>query len=581
MIDSAGAVLYVGKAANLAKRVASYFNRPMLEPRLAAMVARVGSIDTTLTRTEGEALLLENELIKSLKPRYNILLRDDKSFPYILLTVADPFPRLGFHRGARDPKQRYFGPYPSAGAVRETLNLMQKLFRIRNCEDSYFRARSRPCLQHQIDRCTAPCVRLIDETRYAADVRLAILFLEGRGDTVVTELGDEMEHASAGLEFERAAQLRDRIAAVRRVLASQFVTGAETDADVIAAARDGGLAAVHVLFFRNGVSLGGKSFFPRVPGSADLAAILGAFVSQYYAERPAPKSVLIAEAIEDQELIAAALSERQGAKVTLHHAQRGDRARLVDIARNNAEAAVKTERVSQATLAKRRAALARLLGLDAEPVRIECFDVSHSHGEATVAACVVFDAEGPVKAQYRRYNIVGVTAGDDYAATRQALERRFKRAQKEQTALPDLLLIDGGKGQMAEALAVLAELGITGIHVIGVAKGPTRKAGLEALIRADMRAIRHAPDDPGLHLIQQIRDEAHRFAITGHRGRRDKAREASQLEEIAGVGARRRQALLKHFGGLGGVNRAGIEDLAKVPGIDRALAERIYGALHG
>jgi excinuclease ABC subunit C len=581
MLDEENHVLYVGKASNLKKRVSSYFNRPQLEPRLMAMVSRIRAIETTVTRTESEALLLEAELIKSLKPRYNVLLRDDKSFPYIVLTTSHRFPRFGFHRGAKTPGERYFGPFPSAGAVRETLNLMQKLFRVRQCEDSYFRARSRPCLQHQIGRCTAPCVGLVGEADYARDVRMATLFLEGRSDQVVDELAAEMDAASAALEFERAASLRDRIQAVRSIQASQAVVDAEDDADVLGVRLAAGLACVHVLFFRNGMSLGGRSFFPKAPADADESEVLGAFVSQYYAARPAPSRILLSAPIDEAELIAAALAERQGRGTEIRHVQRGPRARLTDLAVRNAEAAIAASRASEQARRERWAALARLVGLDREPARVECFDISHSHGEATVASCVVFDPVGPVKSQYRRYNITGVGAGDDYGAMRQAIERRFRRAVDERGPLPDLLLIDGGRGQVGEAVGVLAVLGVEGVTVLGVAKGPSRKAGLEALVRPDGSEVRVAANDPGLHLIQQIRDEAHRFAITGHRGRRDRARERSRLEEIPGIGARRRQALLRHFGGLPGVLDASAEDLARVPGIDRALAERIHAALHG
>jgi excinuclease ABC subunit C len=580
MLDAENAVLYVGKASNLKKRVASYFNRPQLEPRLMAMVSRIRAIETTVTRTESEALLLEAELIKSLKPRYNVLLRDDKSFPYIVLTLSHRFPRLGFHRGQKASGERYFGPFPSAGAVRETLNLMQKLFRVRQCEDSYFRARSRPCLQHQIGRCTAPCVGLIDEADYARDVRMATLFLEGRSDRVVDELAAAMDAASATLEFERAAALRDRIQAVRSVQASQSVVDAEDDADVVGVRVAEGLACVHVLFFRNGMSLGGRSFFPKAPADADESEVLGAFVSQYYASRPAPSRILLAAPIEDADLVAAALRERQGHAVEVRHVQRGARIRLVDLAVRNAEAAIAASRTSEKAQRDRWAALTRLVGLEREPARIECFDVSHSHGEATVAACVVFDPAGPVKSQYRRYNICGVAAGDDYGAMRQAVERRFRRAIDEAGPRPELLLIDGGRGQVREAAAALEAMGVQGVAVLGVAKGPSRKAGLEALVRPDGSEFGPPANDPGLHLIQQIRDEAHRFAITGHRGRRDRARERSRLEEIPGIGARRRQALLRHFGGLSGVLDASSEDLARVPGIDRALAERIHASLH-
>jgi excinuclease ABC subunit C len=580
MLDADAQVLYVGKAANLHKRVGSYFLKPQLEPRLAAMLARVAAIEVTVTRTEGEALLLENELIKSLKPRYNVLLRDDKSYPYIYLSGGEDYPRMAFHRGARSGKGRYFGPYPSAHSVRESLGLMQKLFRVRQCEDSYFRNRSRPCLQYQIGRCSAPCVGLVAAEDYARDVRHAAMFLDGQSTAVIDELVAGMERASAALEFERAATIRDQIATLKRMQERQYVSEAEDDADVLACRVADGIACVHALFFRNGVSLGGRSFFPRAPAGADAVEVLGAFVGQYYLDRPPPSLVLLSHAIEDQQMLAQLLGERRGRKVELRAAQRGERARLVEIAARNAEQAIATEAASQRTLGSRWSALATLLGLAEEPSRVECFDISHTMGEAPVASCVVFDRGGPVKAQYRRYNIAGITPGDDYAAMRQALERRFRRAQEEAGPLPDVLLIDGGRGQVHEALRVLADLGIDAVQVVGVAKGPDRKVGLEELL-IGQRVLKPAASDSGFHLIHMIRDEAHRFAITGHRARRQKARETSRLEDIPGIGARRRAALLKHFGGLAGVARAGVDELSQVGGVSRELATRIYAALHG
>ena len=581
MLDAGGTVLYVGKAKDLRKRVGSYFLRPALQPRIALMLQRVAGVEVTVTRTEAEALLLENELIKSLKPRFNVLLRDDKSFPAIYVSGGEDYPRMAFHRGARGRVGRYFGPYPSSNAVREILNLMQKLFRVRQCEDTYFRNRTRPCLQHQIGRCSAPCVGLIAPSDYQHDVRHATLFLDGQGTTVVDELVREMEAASAALAFERAALLRDRIANIKRIQARQYVSEAEEDADVLACRIEGNLACVHGLFFRNGVSLGGRSWFPRVPEGADEGEALSAFVAQYYLEHPPPALILVNRAVEEGDWLAAMLSERRGRRVEIRHALRGERARLVEIAERNAEQAIATEAASKGTLRMRWQGLADLLGLGAPPARVECFDISHTMGEATVASCVVFDAGGPVKAQYRRYNIAGLAPGDDYGAMRQALTRRFKRGQAEGGPLPDLLLIDGGKGQVAEALAVLADLGIDGVEVVGVAKGSSRKPGLEQLLLgASGRVLTPAGDDPGLHLVQQVRDEAHRFAIGGHRQRRQRARDSSQLEKIPGVGARRRSALLKHFGGWTGVVEAGVEELARVPGIERALATRIYAALH-
>ncbi|HET7845601.1 MAG TPA: excinuclease ABC subunit UvrC [Xanthomonadales bacterium] len=581
MLDEAAGVLYVGKASSLRKRVSSYFMRPQLDPRLAQMVSRIANIEVTITRTEGEALLLENELIKSLKPRYNVLLRDDKSYPYIYLSTQDEFPRMAFHRGSRATPGRYFGPFPGAHAVRESLALMQKLFRVRQCEDSYFRNRSRPCLQYQIGRCSGPCVALIPADDYARDVRHATMFLDGQSTAVIDELVLDMEKASREMEFERAAALRDQIATLKKMQARQYVSAAEDDADVLACRVREGTACVHAMHFRNGMSLGGRSFFPRTPPGATESEVLGAFVTQYYFERPAPAMIMLSVPIEDADLLAAALTERRGARVRLRHAARGERARLVDIAARNADHALETELGSKASMRQRWESMSALLTLAHPPQRVECFDISHTMGEATVASCVVFGPEGPEKSHYRRFNIAGVTAGDDYAAMRQALERRFRRAKAEDGMLPDLLLIDGGKGQVAQARAVLAELELPSVTVAGVAKGPDRKAGLEALIVGeDMHELKPDAAQPGLHMIQMIRDEAHRFAITGHRARRQRVREQSRLEEIPGIGAHRRSQLLKHFGGWTGVVGAGVEELSQVPGISRALAARIYAALH-
>ncbi len=582
MLDAQGTVLYVGKARDLQKRVGSYFMRPQLEPRIMMMVSRIAGVEVTVTRTEAEALLLENELIKSLKPRFNVLLRDDKSYPYIYVSTADEFPRMAFHRGARSAPGRYFGPFPNSYAVRESLNMLQKVFRVRQCEDSYFRARSRPCLQHQIGRCTAPCVGLVDTKTYGDDVRHLLMFLEGRTVAVIEEMVAAMDRASQALEFETAAQIRDRIAYMKQVQARQYVSPEEDNTDVLAVRLSDGLACVQAMFFRNGVSLGGRSFFPKVPPEADEGEVLEAFVSQYYAARPAPGVVLLSHAIENADLLASVLGERSGARVEIRHAQRGDRVKLIELALRTADQAIATERLSRETLTQRWTAVRELLGMPRELERIECFDISHTMGEATVAACVVFGPEGPVKAQYRRYNIEGVTGGDDFGAMRQALERRFRKVEGTAVNLPDLLLIDGGRGQVNAAIAALESAGVTGVEIVGIAKGPERKVGYEELVFGrDGHVLRPPAAHPGFRLLHQVRDEAHRFAITGHRARRQKARETSTLEQIPGVGARRRQLLLKHFGGLSGVVGAGVEELQQVKGIDRGLAERIYAALHG
>ncbi|MEW9570182.1 excinuclease ABC subunit UvrC [Rhodanobacter sp. Si-c] len=580
--DADGELLYVGKAGNLKKRVGSYFLKPRLEPRIAAMIAQIARCEITVTRTEGEALLLESQLIKSLKPRYNIMLRDDKSYPYIYLSGGEDYPRLAFHRGAKNLPGRYFGPYPSTFAVRESLGLMQKLFKVRQCEDSYFRNRSRPCLQYQIGRCTAPCVRLVTKEDYAGDVRHAEMFLEGRSSAVIDELAMAMEQASAKLDFERAAALRDQVAALRQLQAQHHVQGASADMDVIACRIESGLACVSVLFFRGGISLGTRDFFPRLPLDAEPADLLAQFVAQYYLERPVPRELILGEELPEQAVLAEVLAEQSGHAVELKSSVRGERARFLQMAERNAQASLTQRLASRQTLGTRFEDLQKLLELPEPPRRIECFDISHTRGELTVASCVVFGPEGAEKSHYRRFNIAGITPGDDYAAMHQALTRRFRKVAEGEGAKPDVLLIDGGGGQVAQALEVLKELGVAGIHVVGVAKGPARRAGEETLILVDQgREIHPGPTSPALHLVAAVRDESHRFAISGHRKRREKARERSVLEDVPGVGARRRAALLKTFGGLAGVEAAGVEELMRVKGIDRGLAERIYDALHG
>jgi len=585
--DDESELLYVGKASNLKKRVGSYFLKPRMEPRIAAMVAQIARVEITLTRTEGEALLLESQLIKSLKPRYNILLRDDKSYPYIYLSAGEDYPRLAFHRGAKNLKGKFFGPYPSTYAVRESLSLMQKLFKVRQCEDSYFRNRSRPCLQYQIGRCTAPCVQLIGVDDYASDVRHAQMFLEGRSNAVLDELGDAMEQSSKALQFERAAILRDQVAALRQLQAQHHVQGASADMDVIACSIESGIACVSVLFFRNGISLGTRDFFPRLPlEDAESPDVLAQFIAQYYLDRPVPRELILGEPIADQDILAELLTQQSGHVVELKSSVRSDRAQFLQMAQRNARASLTARLASRQTLGTRFEDLKKVLELDFSPRRIECFDISHTMGEATVASCVVFGPEGPEKSHYRRFNIAGITPGDDYAAMHQALTRRFRKVADGEGAKPDVLLIDGGNGQVAQAMDVLSELGVTGIEVVGVAKGPGRRAGEETLVLARKvagslgRELHPGSSSPALHLVAAVRDEAHRFAISGHRKRREKARERSVLEDVPGIGARRRSALLKAFGGLSGVEGAGVEELMSVKGIDRGLAERIYASLH-
>jgi excinuclease ABC subunit C len=580
MLDAEGMVLYVGKAKDLKRRVASYFGRA-LNRRLVVMVGQIADIQVTVTRTEGEALLLENNLIKAHKPRFNVLLRDDKSYPYIRLTAGDNFPGLYFYRGPRRRRSdKYFGPYPSAWATRETLQLLQKLFPVRQCEDTFYSTRTRPCLQYQIKRCTAPCVGFVSPKDYAMDVQHSIKFLEGRTDEVIAELVERMEQAAEALEFERAAAIRDQISTLRRIQQRQYVSGDGGDLDIVAAAEAGGTVCVQVFFIRAGRNLGNKAFFPQVPDASGLESVLSAFLAQFYGEKEIPPEILTNVEPDEREFLEAAFTEQAGRRVGIKHRLRGDRARWLGMAAENAELALQSRLGSRAGYGRRLEALRDALDLDELPSRMECFDISHTRGELTVASCVVFDAEGPRKSDYRRFNIEGITPGDDYAAMEQALTRRYKRVQQGEVPMPDLLFIDGGKGQLGAVRAVLAELGVTGLQLIGVAKGPDRKAGAEQLWLPEQRTpIVPGPDSPALHLVQQIRDEAHRFAITGHRQRRDKARRTSLLEGIPGVGPKRRQTLLKAFGGLRGLTRAAPEDIARVEGISSELAQRIHDAV--
>ena len=583
MFDEQSRLLYVGKASNLKKRLASYFRKTGLAPKTAALVARIAQVETTIVANETEALLLEQTLIKEWRPPYNILLRDDKSYPYVLLSDGD-YPRLGIHRGAKSAKGRYFGPYPSAGAIRESLALLQKTFLVRQCEDSYFKNRTRPCLQYQIKRCKAPCVGLVEPAEYAEDVRHSVMFLEGRSNALADELSAAMEHAAMGLEFERAAELRDQISLLRRVQDQQSMEGGSGDVDVIAAVVNPGGACVHLISVRGGRVLGSKNFFPQVGIEEEGGAVLIAFLAQYYLsshERDMPSELIVNVMHEDLPTLAAAVAELRGREIAISHRVRGTRARWQQLALTNAEQALGARLANRQHVAARFEALAEALDLDEPPQRLECYDISHSSGEATVASCVVFGPEGPLKSDYRRFNIEGITAGDDYAAMHQALTRRFSKLKDGDGKLPDILLVDGGKGQMAMAREVLQELAVPQLILLGVAKGVTRKPGLETLYLNDAEHEFTLPaDSPALHLIQQIRDEAHRFAITGHRARRGKARRTSSLEEVAGVGPKRRRELLKHFGGLQELNRASIDEIAKAPGISKKLAESIYAALH-
>ena len=580
MINSAGEVIYVGKARDLKKRVASYFHKNLPSPRTRRMVAQIARVETTVTRSEAEALLLENNLIKSLMPRYNVLFRDDKSYPYIVLSGGE-FPRLAFHRGTQQKASRYFGPFPNAVAVRESIQLLQKVFRLRTCENSVFSNRSRPCLQYQIERCTAPCVGYISADDYRNDVNHAAMFLEGREQQVMEDLSTRMMDAAAKQQYESAAVYRDRIQSLRQVQARQFVSDFRSgDADVVACVEEGGAMCVNLVMIRGGRHMGDRSLFPKNVEGCDTQTVLQAFLEQHYLQQPVPPLIITGVALEHGGL-EEVLGERAGKKVQISAYAGGDRRLWLKMAHTNAELALRQHLAQKTTQESRLIALKEALDLPESTQRIECFDISHTMGEATVASCVVFDQGAMQNSEYRRYNIEDITAGDDYAAMRQALTRRYTRIATGEGKLPDLIFIDGGKGQLGIAVEVMQEAGLPDVLLVGIAKGEERKPGLEQLIFPDReQALRLPKDNPGLHLLQHIRDEAHRFAITGHRGRRGKARTASSLEEIGGVGVKRRQKLLTRFGGLAGVLKAGVDELAQVEGISQTLAEKIYQELH-
>jgi excinuclease ABC subunit C len=581
MLDGDGQILYVGKARNLKSRVASYFQPGNVQPKVQALIAKTANMEVTITNSDTEALLLEYNLIKKHRPRFNVVLRDDKSFPYLHLETNHEFPRLNFYRGSRKEPGKYFGPYPSAGAVRDTLQQLQKLFRIRNCDDTYFANRSRPCLQYQIQRCTAPCVGLVSKEHYARDVSAAIKVLEGRNDEVSEELGRRMDAAAERLDFEEAAQLRDQLAKLKVIQSQQIVTaGADHDADVIAIAAANGEYCVALMFVRAGRSLGSTTFFPKAP-FAELPEVLAAFVMQYYLERDAPAEIIVEQDFDEMQLLEATLTQRLQHKVRICSSVRGIRARWLEMMHTNAEQALNMRRLARAGIESSLEDVREAFDLEEAPNRLECFDISHTGGTDTVASCVVFGVEGPLKSDYRRFNISGIQPGDDYAAMYQALTRRYKRVRDGEIAKPDVLLIDGGKGQLAEAAKVLEELGVGGITLIGVAKGVDRRAGQEQLflLGQDTPTIL-PPDSRALHLIQRVRDEAHRFAIAGHRKKRAKRHSQSILETIPGLGPVKRRELLKQFGGLQGILRAGIDDFIQIRGLGRELAQVIYEHLH-
>jgi excinuclease ABC subunit C len=586
MYDAGGTVIYVGKAKDLKKRLTSYFRGNLASRKTEALVAQIQQIDVTVTHTETEALLLEHNYIKLYQPRYNVLLRDDKSYPYIFLS-ADTHPRLASHRGAKHAKGEYFGPFPNGYAVRETLSLLQKVFPVRQCENSVYRNRTRPCLQYQIGRCLGPCVAgLVSEEEYAQQIDYVRLFLSGKDDQVLNQLVGRMENASRDLRFEEAARLRDQIQAVRRVTEKQFVSNQGDDLDVIGVAFDSGMACLHVLFIRQGKVLGSRSYFPKVPGGTDLSEVVQTFVGQFYLQgsqaRTLPGDILLDFTLPEKDLLAESLTELAGRRVSIQSKPRGDRARYLKLARTNAATALVTRLAQHSTIHQRLAALAQTLELPSIR-RMECFDISHTMGEQTVASCVVFDANGPLRSEYRRYNITGITPGDDYAAMNQVLRRRYGKAIEE-SKIPDVILIDGGKGQLAQAKTVFAELDVPWDKnrplLLGVAKGSDRRAGLETLfLEPEGEGFALPADSPALHVIQHIRDDSHNHAITGHRNKRAKVKNTSALETIEGIGPKRRQSLLKYMGGLQPLINASVEEIASVPGISHALAEKIFHAL--
>lgn len=581
MLDGKGRVIYVGKARNLRRRVASYFGGRPHDAKTMAMVARVADIRVTVTATEADALMLEYNLIKRHKPRFNVVLRDDKSYPYIRVRTDNEFPQVSFYRGSRRAAGRLFGPYPSAGSVRATLGQLQKLFQVRQCEDSYFSHRQRPCLQYQIQRCTAPCVGLVSAEDYQRDIEHAMMFLQGRSEAVTEVLVKRMEDASERLDFERAAQYRDQIAKLKSVEAQQLVTRSRGDLDVIGLVSDGGVHCVAVMSFRGGRLLGSRSHYPRAAAGTTPEEIMRGFLLQYYGRREPPHEILVSHAASDADALAELFKSRARRRVQIKHRVRGDRRAWIGMVLTNAAHAAAARKKSGTVIRRQFRSLANSLELNEIPRRLACFDVSHTGGESTVASCVVFGSDGPLKSEYRRFNIAGVTGGDDYAALTQALQRWGTRLTGAGAGVPDVLLIDGGRGQLGAAAAAVDELRSGGMRLVAVAKGPGRHPGRERLYLERRKAPLKLPaNSPALYLVQQLRDEAHRFAIAGHRARRHKRRTASPLEGIPGVGPKRRRELLRRFGGLQAVTRAGVDDLARVKGISRRLAKLIYEHVH-
>jgi excinuclease ABC subunit C len=583
MLGDDGEILYVGKAKNLKKRLASYFNASQKDIKTSTMVSHIKDVDITITRNENEALLLECNLIKKHRPRYNVLFRDDKSYPYIHITNEEPYPRIDFYRGTLKKDGRYFGPYPSAAAVRETIHLIQKVFQLRTCQDNFFASRTRPCLHHQIGMCSGSCAGIISVEEYQQNVRHAILFLEGKNDEILDELNRQMEKASKVLNFEFAAKIRDQLMKMRQIQDRQYINSENGDADIIGLALNAGVVCLQLLSIRHGRILGSRAYYPTAPADASPEEILTAFITQHYLAQQiheVPKEIILDRDLPEHDLLTNTLSEQSKHKVLVSHSVRGERKKWVEMATNSAIQSVASQLVSKTNTQARLAALQKLLALPQPPTRIECFDISHTMGESTVASCVVFNTNGAAKSDYRRFNINDVIAGDDVGAMRQALSRRYKHGENSEQKLPEILLIDGGLGQLHAAQEVMDTLKISNIILIGVAKGEGRKPGYETLHIKGLAPIHLAPDELALHLIQQIRDEAHRFAITAHRNRRAKTRRTSSLESIPGIGAKRRRELLRYFGGIQAMNRASLDELAKVPGISQSLAQRIFEALH-
>ena len=585
MLSQAGQVLYVGKAKNLKNRLKSYFQKKVLDPKTRQLVAQIAAVETIITSHEIEALILESNLIKEYKPKYNIIFRDDKSYPMIFIPHGHDFAELTLHRGAQRRKGEYYGPYPSAGAARQTLQLLQKIFRVRQCDDNFFKNRTRPCLQYQIKRCSGPCVGLISKEEYQKGLDHCRLFLKGKEDVVIQQLTHKMDQAAAELDYETAAQYRDQIQQLRTVQQNQCVSTSQGDVDVVGVATENQVACVQLLLIRQGHLLGNKVFYPKMGSENEEGEILGEFISQHYLQQTKqgmiPSTIILSHAVPEQQWLSTGLSELHQRKVRLVNQVRGERGDWQRLAVSNADQSLRQFLGARSTLQARYLALQEALQLEVVPTRMECFDISHSSGEATVASCVVFDENGPRSSDYRCYNIKEITPGDDYAALHQALLRRYQKLKETEGLPPELVIIDGGKGQLQQAIQVFEELQLQGIQLLSVAKGPERKPGMEVLFTPDnKKGLRLDPDNPGLHLIQMIRDEAHRFAITGHRQRRDKARKQSTLEQIPGIGAAKRRALLRHFGGLQAVQQASVAELAKVPGISNKLAQEIFDTLH-